>query len=209
MLTNLYVDGFNLYFRAARRTKNRWLNLRRLAEVLFPEDTIGRVWYFTALVQERPGDPGQPRRQLVYLRALKTLPNLEISYGTFTSGIKMRPLACPAAGLPNHVKVRESEEKGTDVNLATQLLVDGFKGDYEQAAVISNDADFAGAMRYVRDDLGLRVVQVNPDMNKPSPTALVKAATYVKRLRKPHLAKSLLPDRLTDADGVITKPVGW
>ena len=62
-------------------------------------------------------------------------------------------------GLPAHVLVRDSEEKGSDVNLATRLLVDGFNGEYEQAVVVSNDADFAAAMRYVRDDLGLRVLE--------------------------------------------------
>ena len=66
-------------------------------------------------------------------------------------------------GLPSYVLVRDSEEKGSDVNLATRLLVDGFNGEYEQAVVVSNDADFAAAMRYVRDDLGLRVTLVNPD----------------------------------------------
>jgi hypothetical protein len=39
--------------------------------------------------------------------------------------------------------VHDTEEKGTDVNLATYLLVDGYEGDYEQALVMSNDADLA------------------------------------------------------------------
>ncbi len=50
---------------------------------------------------------------------------------------------------------------------------------------MSNDADFAGAMRYVRDDLGLRVTLVNPDPRTSSPRDLADAATYVKRLWKP------------------------
>ena len=112
-------------------------------------------------------------------------------------------------GLPTHVLVRDSEEKGSDVNLATRLLVDGFKGEYEQAVVVSNDADFASAMRYVRDDLGLRVTLVNPDPRNASPRALAEAATYVKRLWKSHLRRSQLPDVLTDEVGDITKPVGW
>ena len=37
------------------------------------------------------------------------------------------------------------------MNLATRLLVHGFTGEYEQAVVVSNDADFAGAMLDVRD----------------------------------------------------------
>ena len=105
--------------------------------------------------------------------------------------------------------MRDSEEKGSDVNLATRLLVDGFNGEYEQAVVVSNDADFAGAMRYVRDQLGLRVTLVNPDHRNPSPRHLADAATYVKRLWKSHLRRSQLPDTLSDEVGVITKPAGW
>ena len=112
-------------------------------------------------------------------------------------------------GLPTHVLVRHSEEKGSDVNLATRLLVDGFNGEYEQAVVVSNDADFAGAMRYVRDDLGLRVTLVNPDRRNPSPRDLSNAATYVKRMWKSHLRGSQFPDTICDEIGVITKPTGW
>ena len=89
------------------------------------------------------------------------------------------------------------------------LLVDGFNGEYEQAAVVSNDADFAGAMRYVRDDLGLRVALVNPDSRNTSPRDLANAATYVKRLWKSHLRRSQFPDTLADEVGLITKPAGW
>ena len=207
--TNIYVDGFNLYYRALKDTPFRWLDLRKLAETLFPRDTIKRVCYFTARLDARPSNPAQPQRQQAYLRALTTLPDFETYYGSFRSGIKRRPLAEPLPGLPTHVLVRDSEEKGSDVNLATRLLVDGFKGEYEQAVVVSNDADFASAMRYVRDDLGLRVTLVNPDPRNASPRELAEAATYVKRLWKSHLRRSQLPDTLTDEVGNITKPAGW
>ena len=140
---------------------------------------------------------------------MATLPGFETHYGVFRSGVKRRPLAEPVAGLPASVLVRDSEEKGSDVNLATRLLVDGFNREYEQAIVVSNDADFAGAMQYVRDDLGLRVTLVNPDARNTSPRQLADAATYVKRLWKSHLRQSLLPDTLTDNVGTITKPEGW
>lgn len=209
MITNFYVDGFNLYYRALKDTPFRWLDLRKLAETLFPHDDINRVCYFTARLDPRPGNPSQRQRQQAYLRALATLPGFEAHYGHFRSGVKRRPLAEPVAGLPEYVLVRDSEEKGSDVNLATQLLVDGFNGEYEQAAIVSNDADFAGAMRYVRDDLGLRVTLVNPDPRNVSPRELSGAATYVRRLWKSHLRRSLLPDSLRDENGVITKPDGW
>ena len=201
--------GFNLYYRALKDTPFRWLDLRKLAETLFPYDDFHRVCYFTARLDARPGNPNQPRRQLIYLRALTALPGLDIYYGVFRSGVKRRPLVDPKQGPLSHVLVRDSEEKGSDVNLATRLLVDGFNGEYEQAVVVSNDADFAGAMRYVRDDLGLRVTLVNPDPRNSSPRELADAATYVKRLWKSHLRRSQLPDILRDEVGVITKPVEW
>ena len=74
---------------------------------------------------------------------------------------------------------------------------------------MSNDADFAEAMRYVRDGLGLRVTLLNPDPRRPSPKALADAATYIKRLRRSHLRRSQFPDTLTDEFGTITKPAPW
>ena len=175
----------------------------------FGEATIHRVCYFTARLDIRPGNLGQPQRQLIYLRALATLQDLDICYGYFRSGVKRRPLAESVPGLPSSVLVRDSEEKGSDVNLATRLLVDGFNGECEQAVVVSNDADFAGAIRFVRDGLGMRVVAVNPARHNQSTRNLVDSATYMKRLWKSHLKRSQFPDTLTDQNGTITKPPGW
>jgi len=62
--------------------------------------------------------------------------------------------------------------------------------------MISNDADFAGAMRYVRDSLGLKVSLVNPDRRRSSPKDLSYASTYIPRLWKSHLRRSQFPDSL-------------
>ena len=209
MKTNVYVDGFNLYYRALKDTPFRWLDLGKLAEVLFPEETINQICYFTALLYARANDPGQPRRQLVYLRALATLPNFEAHFGMFRSRTKRRPLVSPIAGLPEYVLIKEAEEKGSDVNLVTRLLVDGFNHEYEHAVIVSNDSDFASAIQYVREGLHLRVAVVNPDFNNVTHRDLVDAATYVKRLRKSHLRRSQFPNTLTDVHGTIRKPPSW
>ena len=112
MITNVYIDGFNLYYRALKDTPFRWLDLRRLAEALFPQDSINRVSYFNARLDARPGNPSQRQRQQVYLRALATLPGFDAYYGVFRSGIKRRPLVEPVPGLPSYALVRDSEEKG-------------------------------------------------------------------------------------------------
>ena len=206
MNTNFYVDGFNLYYRALRGTAFRWLNLRALAEALFPNDTIGTVHYFTALLTRRANDPTQPQRQQAYLRALATIPDLQVHYGTFRSGTKW---VFPVHNPSRPVEVFHTEEKGSDVNLAVQLMADGFNRRYEQAVVLSSDADFVNAMRYVRQELGLRVALVHPDRKRRPPRQLSDAATYIKHLRPGHLMKSQFPDRVTDARGTFAKPKAW
>ena len=46
LITNVYIDGFNLYYRTLKDSPFRWLDLRTLAETLFPQDSINLVWYF-------------------------------------------------------------------------------------------------------------------------------------------------------------------
>ena len=41
--TYVYIDGFNLYYRALRGKPYRWLNVRKLASLLLPEDEIVRI----------------------------------------------------------------------------------------------------------------------------------------------------------------------
>ncbi len=209
MRTFVYIDGFNLYHRALRKTGFKWLNVVRLAEEMFPGDFIARVCYFTALINARPNDQGSQQRQSTYLRALRTSPDIEIHFGTYKERIIERPLFEPVKGLPRYVKVRNSEEKGTDVNLATRLLVDGFAGLYEQAVVLSNDADFASPIKFVRDELGLKVMLINPDQRKQVPRRLLMSATGAKRLLRRHLRRSQFPPMLTDQHGTITKPPTW
>ena len=72
--TNVYVDGFNLYYGCIKGTPYRWLDILKLCQTEFANNTIHCIRYFTALVQSRPNDPQQPLRQQTYLRALRTLP---------------------------------------------------------------------------------------------------------------------------------------
>ncbi len=81
--TIVYVDGFNLYYGAVKDTSYKWLDLGRMCDLLLPPNDIQCIKYFTAHVSARPNDPAQPTRQDTYLRALRTIPNLEIIFGHF------------------------------------------------------------------------------------------------------------------------------
>ena len=139
MKLNVYIDGFNLYYGSLYRTGFKWLNPHAFCQATFPADQINRIRYFTARVKARPSDPDQHSRQNAYLRALETIPDLSVHLGSFLSHVRERPLAPLPGG--KLVKIVETNEKGSDVNLASYLLLDAFKRDYEAAVVVSNDSD--------------------------------------------------------------------
>src|SRR6266446_1339293 len=118
--TNVYIDGFNLYYGCIRGTPHRWLDIAVLCARLLPKNKVHRIRYFTALVTPRPSDPQQRNQQEIYIRALRTIPNLTIYFGSFLA-TKVRMRRADGHGF---VKVLKSEEKGSDVNLASHLLID-------------------------------------------------------------------------------------
>ncbi len=204
MKANIYIDGFNLYYGAVKGTPYRWLNIAAMCRLLLPNDEINSIKYFTALVKPRPNDMDQPLRQRTYLRALQTIPNLSIILGSFLEHEVMMPLAPPASG---YVKVIKTEEKGSDVNIATHLLIDGYKNDYEIAIIVSNDSDLLAPIQFVTKQLGKPVGLLNPQKN-PS-VALLPHVKFIKQIRSGVLAKSQFPATLTDSSGSFSKPAAW
>ena len=190
-----------------RGTPDRWLDLGRLAHLLLPGHQLNRIRYFTARVSNRPGDPTQAQRQQAYIRALSTVPDLSIHYGHLLSKRKRRPLAASPPSGPRTVEILDTEEKGSDVNLASYLLLDGFEEDYELAVVVSNDSDLELPITMVRDRLGKVIGVFDPSGRRSF--QLSQAATWYRPLRRGPLSASRFPDQLSDSDGVITKPSAW
>ncbi|MCH8988302.1 MAG: NYN domain-containing protein [Chloroflexi bacterium] len=205
--TNVYVDGFNFYYGCIRGTPWRWLDLEILCRLLLPSHEINRIRYFTALVNARPDDPNQPQRQQTYLRALRTLPSVSLHFGHFLSNETNMRLARPPATGPRNVAVIKTEEKGSDVNLATFLLVDAFDHDCDQAVIISNDSDLLTPIQFVRELFGVRVGIFNPQKNRS--WTLFNAVDFYRPIRKGPLSASQFPTSLSDTNGNFTKPQGW
>lgn len=67
---------------------------------------------------------------------------------------------------PTYVRVLKTEEKGSDVNLASHLVNDAHNRDFEVAIVISNDSDLVEPVRIVTQELGLQVGILNPHARK-------------------------------------------
>ena len=124
----VYVDGFNLYRRALKGTPYKWLDLFALSSVLLYEYDVILVRYFTAHISPIPNDLSQGQRQQVYLRALKVNGKISIHLGKFR--LDARPchytLGVWLRRATEDCEVKKTEEKGSDVNLATYFLLDIF-----------------------------------------------------------------------------------
>jgi uncharacterized LabA/DUF88 family protein len=171
---------------------------------MLPNHRILQIKYFTARVSARPHDPDQPVRQQTYLRALRTLPNITIIYGHFLSHEVVMPLAS-APG--QFARVIKTEEKGSDVNLATHLLHDAYQNAYEAAVVISNDSDLLEPIRVVGKDMGKIVGILNPQQ-RPS-RVLHANVPFFKQIRSGVLAASQFPTVLNNSNGTFNKPTTW
>ncbi len=201
----VYIDGFNLYYGATKGSPYRWLDLGALCARMLPGDNILAIKYFTALVSSRPYDPQQPARQQAFLRALRTIPTLQIFYGHFlTHSCRM---VLTGSNPPKKVWVDKTEEKGSDVNIASHLLNDGFHKRYEVAVLVSNDSDLVEPVRVVRQEMGLPVGILNPHQHHSA--QLKPLATFMKRIRQSDVAACQFPAVLNDAKGQIHKPPTW
>lgn len=203
--TIVYVDGFNLYYGALKRTPYKWLDLAALCRQLLPRDDIVAINYYTALVSARPGNPSAPNDQQIYLRALRTVPNLSITLGHFlTHSVQM---SLSGASPTKRVWVNKTEEKGSDVNIAAHLVRDACLKRFDVAVLITNDSDLAEPVRVVRQEFGMPVGILNPHQHHS--VQLKRLATFLKRIRQSHLLASQFPPDLTDSKGAFHKPPNW
>jgi uncharacterized LabA/DUF88 family protein len=209
MRTRVYVDGYNLFYACLKGSPYKWLNVHELASNLLPKNRIDKLRYFTAQVSARPHDPNQPQRQQTYLRALATVPQIETHHGHFlTHEISMPDAAAWHTGRYRPVRVMKTEEKGSDVNLATHLLIDAFDNTFDVAVIISNDSDLKEPISLVRRRFGKRIVLLGPKTTRIS-GALRPLADYIRQFGPNALARAQFPPQMQDAVGIFNKPANW
>lgn len=152
----------------------------------WPGASITKIIYCTARVDAGMNPEGHAEQD-VYLKALLATGSVDhIEYGKYVVGIRPRPLAVkgPVPGGPPRVVTSDwpvmvqsslgvpqpdavfmvstlhQEEKGTDVNVASHLLVDVLEGSVDAAVVVSNDSDLKFPVHFARQRV--HVGHVNP-----------------------------------------------
>ena len=207
--TYVYIDGFNLYYGALKDSPYRWLDIKEMCHLILPQNEIVKINYYTARVKDRESNPRQSSRQEIYLRALRTLPEVSIIFGRFLSHWISMYSKDSKPGKPSYADVLKTEEKGSDVNIATDMMGDGCKGLYEVAVIVTNDSDLQRTVETVREQFNVPVGIINPNVNRPASKALARPASFVKPIRKWHLQQSQFPNVIRIGESRISKPHAW
>jgi uncharacterized LabA/DUF88 family protein len=145
-----YIDGFNLYFSLKLNgwKEYYWLDVVKLcSQFTYPGHYLTKVKYFTAAVR-KPSDKTQ--RQNAYLRALGTLPFIEIIYGRY----QYNEMLCYDCGR----SISVPKEKKTDVNIASQMIMDAVKNKYEVQYLLTGDSDLVPPVELIKNNFPQRQI---------------------------------------------------
>lgn len=205
--TFVFVDGFNLYYGCLKGTPYKWLNIKKLCELYLPSANfdIKKIFYFTAKISGTPDDPDKPQRQLTYVRALQTLPNIEIIDGHFIT----EKIILQKADGTGPVEVIRTKEKRSDVNLVSQLFWHANTKAFEMAVIISGDSDFHTPVIMIRNYYKKEVGILDPQRDGTPMSPMNRAANFYKQIRRGALDASQFPIQMTDAKGDFYKPQEW
>lgn len=216
MRVGAYVDGLNVYYGGrdlcGRNASGwRWFDLAALAERMIARNadwtangaTLHRLVYCTALVRGEI-DPDGRRHQEAYLAALDADHRITIELGYFV--LRDVPGYAREDGVLFTRKV--PEEKGSDVNVASRLLIDIHTGVIDAAVLLSNDGD-------------LRLPAQHARTRVPTGTVNPRGGSTARHLRgEPHegvgghwwyrlTAEDFLGNQLPDVVSGTRKPAGW
>lgn len=188
---NLYFGGRRLC--GGSTTGWRWLDVRALSQDLLSRrgDWAGaaleRVVYCTAMIDSQTNPVGHAEQD-TYIRALRGAGIVDrVEFGHYVARVKKAPLATEdihgkpvlttsdwpvkiqdsAAGNVPHARFIVSyafrEEKGSDVNVASHLLLDTLESRVDAAIVISNDSDLALPLVEARKRIPVGTVNPSPN----------------------------------------------
>ena len=211
---NIYVDGFNLYRQKLQYHPDaKWLDLEVLSSKLLPTHDIQRIRYFTALIQPLLGtDPQAPIRQQTYIRALQTNPKVTVHEGQFRHDRRLlpaMPITLDENGEIIRVRVRKTEEKGSDVNLASYMIFDASRDEADVYVLVSNDSDFVAMLGILTEEMGKRF-GLFTTVESPNSRILQRRSLFIKQIRRGVLLDSQLPDEMHVAGrGRLKRSESW
>ena len=169
-----FFDGSNFYHNSKNNYGITNINFLDLTNNMLDlkKEKLNRIKYFNSPVNQQENPEGYISQQkflgkvkatpltTVYLGNLVPRPLNKIHINCITCGHQIADtIKCPKCNRDiKNYQCRKISEKGVDVNIAVQMLLDAIDDKYDVALLFSADADFAPAIEYIVKKLKKEVV---------------------------------------------------
>ncbi len=132
----VFIDGSNLYHSLKNYFNRTDLDLGKFTKKIIGRRTHVRTYYYNARVGQKQ-EPELYKQQQAFFAGVNAVPYTELRLGrlVYTNWPSVPPY-----------------EKGTDVQLATDMITHSYKNNYDVAILVAGDNDFAGAVQAVKDN---------------------------------------------------------
>ena len=132
----IFIDGSNLYHSLKNHFGRTDLDIGKFCHKLLGRRRLVRIYYYNAKVGLKE-EPERYRQQQSFFAGVNTISYCELRLGrlVYTNWPTVPPY-----------------EKGTDVQLATDMITHGFKNNYDVAILVAGDNDFVGALQAIKDN---------------------------------------------------------
>ena len=132
----IFIDGSNLYHSLKNHFNRTDLDIGRFCRKILRRRQLIRIYYYNAKVGQKQ-EPELYKQQQAFFAGVNAIPYSELRLGrlVYTNWPSVPPY-----------------EKGTDVQLATDMITHNYKGNYDVAILVAGDSDYAGALQAVKDN---------------------------------------------------------
>jgi len=132
----VFIDGSNLYHSLKHHFSRTDLDIGKFCQKLLGRRQLVRIYYYNAKVGIKE-EPERYRQQQAFFASINTIPYSELRLGRLVYN-----------NWPN----TPPYEKGTDVQLATDMITHSYKNNYDVAVLVAGDNDFVSAVQAVKDN---------------------------------------------------------
>jgi uncharacterized LabA/DUF88 family protein len=132
----IFVDGSNLYHSLKNHFNRTDLDLGKFCRKIIQRRQLIRIYYYNARVGQKE-EPEVYKQQQAFFAGISAIPYTELRLG--------RLVYSNWPSVPPY-------EKGTDVQLATDMITHNFKNNYDVAILVAGDNDYTGAVQAVKDN---------------------------------------------------------
>lgn len=144
----IFIDGSNVFYDWKNATAGKQMDILKYIQLVkkkYVDVNFIRTYYFTSQTANNAG----------FLQQINKIPYTQVVTGRLqnkTIKIDNRAgIKCPKCGDSIIDTFVTQVDKGTDVNIAVEMLKHAYNGAYDIAVLISRDADFAGVVKIIKD----------------------------------------------------------